>query len=87
MLYLNNLINDVVPNLVYLIKDKVDGILDLFNTFNPMDDSLYRSQIEPSSKGGELITELIMQVIIRNQREEGSRNLMGDKSNGQVCQF
>jgi hypothetical protein len=40
-----------------LAQAKADGIpiLDLPNTFNPNDSSLYIAQIEPSQKGGELI--------------------------------
>jgi hypothetical protein len=48
-----------------LAQAKADGIpiLDLSNTFNPNDTSLYISQIEPSQKGGQLIAEGVTHII------------------------
>jgi hypothetical protein len=48
-----------------LAQAKADGIpiLDLPNTFNPNDSSLYIAQIEPSQKGGKLIAEGLSHII------------------------
>jgi len=48
-----------------LAQAKADGIpiLDLPNTFNPYDSSLYIAQIEPSQKGGQLIAEGLDHII------------------------
>ena len=49
-------------------------MLDLPNTFDIRDTELYRHQIEPSAKGGELIAELIAHAVLSEGREgrEGS---------------
>jgi hypothetical protein len=48
-----------------LAEAKANGIpvLDLPNTFNPNDSSLYIAQIEPSRKGGQLIAEGLAHII------------------------
>lgn len=50
------------PILLQAEKDRIP-ILDLPNTFNPFDGSLYLSGIEPSKKGGRLIAEGIAHII------------------------
>lgn len=53
------------PILAQAKADRIP-ILDLPNTFNPNDSSLYIAQIEPSQKGSRLIAEGINQIIKRH---------------------
>jgi hypothetical protein len=43
-------------------------ILDLPNSFNPYDDKLYISGIEPSEKGGALIAKGLSYIIIHDAK-------------------
>ncbi|HEX4839329.1 MAG TPA: hypothetical protein VFU89_02670, partial [Rhabdochlamydiaceae bacterium] len=63
-----------------LAQAKADGIpiLDLPNTFNPYDSSLYIAQIEPSQKGGQLIAEGL-DHIIKHHDFTSSKSLMYSK--------
>lgn len=45
-----------------MLKKKIPFI-DLPNTFDYRDDSLYKMQIEPSNKGGKKIAKLIKHVV------------------------
>lgn len=56
---LNNLMETIYPPIFKIAQDKNIPIIDLANTYDIYDDSLYRSQIEPSEKGGMLTCELI----------------------------
>eukprot|EP01126_Amoeba_proteus_P018135 TRINITY_DN190_c0_g1_i20.p1 TRINITY_DN190_c0_g1~~TRINITY_DN190_c0_g1_i20.p1 ORF type:complete len:169 (+),score=27.15 TRINITY_DN190_c0_g1_i20:561-1067(+) len=47
-------------------------IIDLSNTFDIHDAELYVSQIEPSAKGGQLITSLIKHVFFNHLYEESA---------------
>ncbi len=63
-----------------LAQAKADGIpiLDLPNTFNPYDSSLYIAQIEPSQKGGQLIAEGL-DHIIKHHDFASSKSMMYSK--------
>jgi hypothetical protein len=65
------------PILAQAKADKIP-ILDLTNTFNPNDSTLYISQIEPSQKGGALIAEGI-DHIIKHHDFNSSKSMMYTK--------
>lgn len=60
---LNNLMETIYPPIFKIAQDNKIPIIDLANTYDIYDDSLYRSQIEPSEKGGQLTCELIKVFI------------------------
>lgn len=66
------------PILAQAQADRIP-ILDLPNTFNPNDTSLYIAQIEPSQKGSRLIAEGINQIIKRHDFK--SKSMMYAKRN------
>eukprot|EP00239_Pterosperma_sp_CCMP1384_P008306 CAMPEP_0197848014 /NCGR_PEP_ID=MMETSP1438-20131217/7779_1 /TAXON_ID=1461541 /ORGANISM="Pterosperma sp., Strain CCMP1384" /LENGTH=299 /DNA_ID=CAMNT_0043460129 /DNA_START=171 /DNA_END=1070 /DNA_ORIENTATION=+ len=59
----NGLMETVYAPVVDLARKLSLPIIDLPNTFDIHDSSMYISQIEPSAEGGELIAELIAHVI------------------------
>lgn len=60
------------PVIAQAHKDKIP-LLDLSNTFNPRDGTLYVSGIEPSKAGGALIAEGIAHVIENHNYEQQSK--------------
>lgn len=58
-------------------KDRIP-ILDLPNTLNPYDESLFISQIEPSAKGGALIAQGISHIV--QKHDFTSQSMMYSKS-------
>ena len=71
---LNALMEAIYPSILALAAKEGWDVLDLPNTFDIRDTELYRHQIEPSAKGGELIAELIAHAVFSEGREgrEGS---------------
>jgi len=59
---LNALMEEVYEDVFKLAKEYQLPIIDLPNTFDIQDPSLYKTQIEPSAKGGDLIAELVTHV-------------------------
>jgi hypothetical protein len=70
---LNNLMETIYPPIFKIAQDHKIPIIDLTNTYDIYDDSLYRSQIEPSEKGGQLTCELIKHVVENHNFSEPSR--------------
>jgi len=60
---LNALMEEVYGDVFKLAKEYQLPIVDLPNSFDINDKSLYRSQIEPSSKGGDIIVDLVSHVV------------------------
>jgi len=60
---LNALMEEVYPPVFKLAKQHNLALIDLSNTFDIYDTSMYKSQIEPSAKGGAVITHLIKHVV------------------------
>eukprot|EP01125_Pyxidicula_operculata_P002400 TRINITY_DN12278_c0_g1_i1.p1 TRINITY_DN12278_c0_g1~~TRINITY_DN12278_c0_g1_i1.p1 ORF type:complete len:362 (-),score=75.99 TRINITY_DN12278_c0_g1_i1:90-1175(-) len=60
---LNALMETIYPFVFDLARTHNLPLIDLPNTFNINDESLYCSQIEPSEKGGKIIADLISHVI------------------------
>lgn len=66
---LNALMEAIYPPILALAAKEGWDVLDLPNTFDIRDTELYRHQIEPSAKGGELIAELIAHAVLSEGRE------------------
>ena len=69
------------PMLSALIESNV-SVIDLASTFNPSDENLYVSQIEPSEKGANLIANLISDAISRPGDESRLFSKPSQKING-----
>jgi len=70
---LNALMEEVYEEVFNLADKEKLPIIDLPNTFDINDSSLYRMQIEPSSKGGDIIVELISHVVQNHDFSGDSR--------------
>jgi len=70
---LNNLMETIYPPIFKIAQEHKLAVIDLANTFDIYDDSLYRSQIEPSEKGGQLISQLIKHVVENHNFSDCSR--------------
>ena len=60
---MNILMENIYPKIFEIARINNIPIIDLTNTFDYTDSSLYENQIEPSYKGGQLISKLISYVI------------------------
>lgn len=60
---LNALMEEIYPPILALAKEHKLAVIDLPNTFDIYNNDLYRCQIEPSQKGGQIIAELISHVV------------------------
>lgn len=60
---MNELIRSKNSILLDEIESHSDGVIDMFNTFDPFLNDLYQSQIEPSNFGGSVIAELIIRIV------------------------
>ena len=56
---LQKLMERIYCPIIEMAKKHCLAIIDLPRTFNPSDETLYRLQIEPSKKGGELIAKVV----------------------------
>jgi len=65
-----------------LAQDNRVAVIDLSNTFDINDDDLYRSQIEPSHKGGQVIARLVSHVILNHNFDGNS--LFYSERNGAI---
>jgi hypothetical protein len=59
---LNALMEEVYEDIFKLARENNFPVIDLPNTFDIQDASLYKTQIEPSSKGGDIIVDLVSHV-------------------------
>ena len=55
------------------------AIVDLSRSFDYKDQSLYVSQIEPSEKGGQLISKLITHVVQKHDFKKGKLYMLKNK--------
>jgi len=63
---LNALMEEVYEDVIKLADKEKLPVIDLPNTFDINDSSLYRTGIEPSAKGGDIIVELASHVILNH---------------------
>jgi len=70
---LNALMEEIYPPILTLAKEHKLAVIDLPNTFDIYNNDLYRCQIEPSQKGGQIIADLISHVVNNHDWEGPSR--------------
>jgi len=70
---LNQLMQTIYPNVLATAAAKGWDVLDLPNSFDIHDTSLYRCQIEPSARGGALIAELIAHTVLNRPVVAGAK--------------
>jgi hypothetical protein len=59
----------IYPVVFRIAREKNLPIIDLSNTFDIYDDDLYVAQIEPSHKGGQIITSLVKHIMLSHDWE------------------
>lgn len=69
---LNHLMEEIYQPMVALAREHKLPVVDLPRTFDINDGELYRSQIEPSGKGGAVISALLRHVISCHQSDTPS---------------
>ena len=71
---LNSLMEQIYAPILTMAQENGYPVIDLARTFDPHQDDLYVSQIEPSAKGGTLIAEVLSHAIVHhNFNSDGSK--------------
>jgi len=79
---LESMMEVIYQPILKLAQDHRIAVVDLSNSFDIHDDDLYRSQIEPSHKGGQLISRLISHIILNHNFDGNS--LFYSEKNGMI---
>ncbi len=79
-LVLHDFMKEVYKPILLEAQKRKIPVIDMANTFNYRDTSLYISQIEPSKKGGNVIVRMIDHVILRHNFNGDSMCYQGNSN-------